>query len=291
MSPYQITPSQIDEFNEKGYLILKNALPSELLAELQASLSNISTNAIASYGTGKILPNTSYIEENGKPILTRANNLIGHIPETILDMFACPAMMPIARDLSGPGTIPIQCDALFKHPHPESVVKWHQDALHSRNFPYLNIGVYLDDANVGDGCLIYVKGSQHEKLKISELVKKYDWEIPNAEEIPAEAGDILIQDMMVLHASRIKKADGVRRTIYVEMRPEEAEIEQNVHITKWIEARKGWMGIILRRSKISWPEDTHGRFPDDLKSDEEEIASLLSIQESAIPANYGYDLN
>lgn len=51
------------------------------------------------------------------------------------------------------------------------------------------------------------------------------------------------------------------------------------------------MGIILRRSKISWPEDTHGRFPDDLKSDEEEIASLLSIQESAIPANYGYDLS
>ncbi len=286
MSITQITSDQIADFKTKGFIHLKNALPKTLLSEWQARLTEFNSQALASYGSAHSFQDTSYFELDGRPVLTRANNLIRHFPESVLDLLACPAMMAIARDLSGPGTIPLQCDVLFKHPHPSSIVMWHQDALHPRTFPFLNIGIYLDDADIGDGCLSYVKGSQHEKIDICELSKKYGWNIPDAEEVPVKAGDILIQDMMVLHGSQQKKASGVRRTIYVEMRPAEAAREHNVHSESWIEARKRWMGIVARRSSVPWPEETHGALPKHLGSDQEEIDQLLALRESPIPANY-----
>lgn len=289
MPSFQITQNQIEEFKTKGFIRLKNALPQNLLIQWQELLAEFNEKALAAHGTRNSLPNTSYLDDKGKPRLTRANDLIGIFPDAVLDLIACPAMMAIARDLSGPGTIPLQCDALFKQPHPTSVVLWHQDTLFPRSFPYLNIGIYLDDADENDGCLRYVKGSQHEKIEICDLVKKYGWDIPNTEEVPVKAGDILIQDMMVLHGSRVKQMPGMRRTIYVEMRPAQAETEQNFHSEQWIEARKRWMGIVARRSDVSWPEETHGELPKNLKSDQEEISELLQLRESPLPANYCFE--
>lgn len=289
MSDYQVTTDQITAFRTQGFLVLKNAVPEQLLRELQASLSEFNDKALAVHGTSSQLPNTSYLMDNGTPLLSRVNDLISVSPEKVLDLLASPAMMAIARDLSGPNTIPLQCDALFKHPLPESVVLWHQDAVHSRTFPYLNIGVYLDDAEEGDGCVKYVKGSQHEKLDVCELAKAHGWDIPESVEVPVKAGDILIQDMMVLHGSRKKLKPGVRRTIYVEMRSAEAELEHQIHSEEWIELRERWMAIVARRSNTIWPEDTHGTLPNDLKSDQEEIEALLQLRESPIPANYCFE--
>lgn len=289
MAHYQITTDQISSFRTQGFLVLKNAIPEHLLHELQVSLAEFNDKALAVFGTSSQLPNTSYLMDNGTPLLSRVNDLISVSPEKVLDLLASPAMMAIARDLSGPNTIPLQCDALIKHPHPESVVLWHQDAVHPRTFPYLNIGIYLDDAEENDGCLRYVKGSQHQKLDLCSLVKQFGWDIPETEEVPVKAGDILIQDMMVLHGSRKKHKPGVRRTIYVEMRSSEAELGHQVHSEEWIELRKRWMGIVTRRSSAAWPEDTHGILPIDLKSDEEEIEALLQLRESPIPANYCFE--
>jgi ectoine hydroxylase-related dioxygenase (phytanoyl-CoA dioxygenase family) len=289
MLPFHITSDQLNEFKTKGYLRLENAVPPLLLAELQSLFTDFNETALKNYGTGSAPSNMSFLEDDGTPILMRVNDLVSVFPTEVLDLLASPAMMAIARDLSGPGTIPLQCDALFKHVHPFSTVLWHQDAVHPRTFPYLNIGIYLDDADAGDGCLTYVKGSQHEKLDICELSKKYGWEVPDSEEVPAKAGDILIQDMMVLHGSRLKTKPGIRRTIYVEMRPEAAVREHNLNSDAWIELRKRWMGIVARRSEVSWPEETHGAMPTDLKSDREEIDNLLQLREAPIPANYCFE--
>jgi len=286
MSQFQITQNQVQEFKTKGFLHLKNAVPAAMLTELQTALADLNNKALSSYGTKDAVPNTAYIDDQGTPLLIRVNNLLSVVPDHVLNLLACPAMMAIARDLSGPGTVPVQCDALYKHTHPSCTVLWHQDAIHPRDFLYLNVGIYLDDADSDDGCLLYVNGSQHEKLDICDLTKKHAWDIPGTEEAPVKAGDILIQDMMVLHGSRKKKKDGVRRTIYVEMRPEQAISEQDINSEAWLEGRKRWMGLVARRSTVAWPENTHGSLPKDLKSDQEEIEQLLSHQESPLPANY-----
>jgi hypothetical protein len=289
MKNYNITAEQRKEFLKNGFLRLPNALPVNILSKWKDLLTELNDNALKSYGKASSPLNTSFIDGPGNPLLTRVNDLLAVCPSEVLDLLACPAMIAIARDLCGPDSVPLSCDALFKHNHSESTVLWHQDAVHPRSFPYLNIGIYLDDADEGDGCVDYVKNSQHETLDICNLVKEHGWDLPNKVSMPVKAGDILIQDMMVLHGSQIKRKKGVRRTIYVEMRPAAAVLDQGVQSREWMELRRRWMAIVVRRSHVEWTETSDSKLPKDLKSDSEEIREILSLRESPIPANYCFE--
>ena len=285
MNSFQITPNQLTTFETNGFLVLKNAVPIHLLTKWGQLLDDYNDATINARKKGVIPPNTCFIENGETPILSRVNDLLVIFPDALLELMATPAVMAIARDLCGPTAIPLQSDVLFKHKHPTSAVIWHQDALHSREFPYVNIGIYLDDAELDDGCLRCVPNSQHETIAICELIKQHGWNIPNAENIAVKAGDIIIHDMMLLHGSPKKQNEGVRRTIYIEMRPSTALSDGKVHSDRWIELRKRWMGIVARRSPELWPEQTHGKLPTDLKSDQEEITELFSFREPPLPSN------
>jgi hypothetical protein len=289
MKKYQITPEQKTVFNDQGFLRLPNAIPTSLLSKWQGLMTELNESALDAHGKSSSIANTCFTERaDAHPLLNRVNDLLAIYPDAVLDLLACPALMAIARDLCGPDSVPLSCDALFKHNHAESVVLWHQDAVHPRSFPYLNIGVYLDDSELGDGCLEYVVKSQHETHDICKLVEAHGWNIPGTVSAPAKAGDILIQDMMVLHGSQVKQNEGVRRTIYVEMRPAAAVLDQGFQSKEWVELRKRWMGIVVRRSEIDWLETPNTELPKDLMCDAEEIAQILSLREAPLPANYGH---
>ena len=113
------------------------------------------------------------------------------------------------------------------------------------------------------------------------------WEIPGVIEQPAKAGDILVQDMMILHGSQVKQTPGVRRTIYVELRPAAGVTESGAQSERWNELRQRWMGLVARRAEASdWPDDWRDDLANDLSSDDEEIARILSVSEPPIPAVY-----
>ena len=182
----------------------------------------------------------------------------------------------------------MQLDILFKHEGPGSVIRWHQGAPHPRGFPYLNVGFYLDDADAGDGCLRYVPGTQHELQDIPGLSEKYGWEPPGVVEQPAKAGDILVQDMMVLHGSQPKQKTSLRRTVYIEFRPVAGIHESGEQSERWAELRNRWMGLVLRRAEVSdWPDAWRADHPDDLGEDVEEVRPILEHAEPPIPAVYG----
>jgi hypothetical protein len=289
MKNYEITPEQRRELIDKGFLLIPNAIPVSLLSKWQDLLTELNKNALKLYSESSGAPNVSFIEGLDKPLLRRVNDLLAFYPDAVLDLLACPVMMAIARDLCGSDAVPLQCDAVFKHKHPESEILWHQDALHSRKFPYLNVGIYLDDADIGDGCINFVTNSQHETQDIGKLVGKYGRDIPDMVSVPAKAGDLLIHDMMILHRSQMKRDNGVRRTIYVEMRPATAVLDQGAQSKKWMELRRRWMGIVVRRSNVEWPEESNAELPKDLKSNSEEIEEILHLREPPIPANYSIE--
>jgi len=289
MKNYEITPEQRRELIDKGFLLIPNAIPVSLLSKWQDLLTELNKNALKLYSESSGAPNVSFIEGLDKPLLRRVNDLLAFYPDAVLDLLACPVMMAIARDLCGSDAVPLQCDAVFKHKHPESEISWHQDALHSRKFPYLNVGIYLDDADIGDGCINFVTNSQHETQDIGKLVGKYGRDIPDMVSVPAKAGDLLIHDMMILHRSQMKRDNGVRRTIYVEMRPATAVLDQGAQSKRWMELRRRWMGIVVRRSNVEWPEESNAELPKDLKSNSEEIEEILHLREPPIPANYSIE--
>jgi hypothetical protein len=287
MPTYETTAKQKQQLLKDGYTVLPKALPSELLARWRNLADLLEDNALKAHQRGENTHGACVIEDPVGSRLMRYNDVLSVDTGAALDLLSCPAMMAIFQELCGCGAVPLQMDILYKHQHPHPVILWHQGSPHERKYPYLNVGVYLDDASLGDGCLRYVPNTQHEKKDICKLSKNYGWEIPGVVEQPAKAGDIFVQDMMILHGSQPKRTSGVRRTIYIEIRPAIAILETGVQSKQWMELRKRWMGLILRRANPSdWPKDWQEDISIELQSDEEEISKILSHKEPPIPAYY-----
>lgn len=288
MDAYAITDEQQGSFAQKGYLLLENAVPKELLSYWQELAGRLETEATEARAQGKEIHGVCVVEDPVGPRVMRYDDILAVDSEASLKLLACPAMVAVARDLSGRGTVPLQMDILYKQQHPHPVIKWHQGAPHPRGYPYLNVGIYLDDAPAGDGCLRYVSGTQHALVDIENLSQEYGWEIPGVVEQPARAGDILIQDMMILHGSQPKRSPGVRRTIYVELRPWDGIIETGDQSERWAALRQKWMGLVLQNCEAgAWPEEWLTDYATTDESKEEIIRAIVEECEPPTPAVWG----
>ena len=288
----EIAQAQIDQLDDAGYFRLPNALSPELLARWQALADRLETEVVAEYKAGGQPAKAAVIDIRGDARAYRIDDILEREPEMVLDLLACPALMAIARQCSGPGTVPLVVDIVYKHPYPYPHIIWHQGAVHPRTHPYLNVGIYLDDADAGDGCLRYVPGTQYELLDINALEEAHGWNPPGVVEAPAKAGDILVQDMMILHSSAPKRTPGPRRTIYVEYRPAAAIRQEGRYSEAWVRLRERWMAMVLQRCA---PEDRVGvadpgidglEFAD-LASPAAEAERIMATWEPPVPAHYG----
>lgn len=270
-----------------GFVSLPGAVPSGLIERWRALADRLETAALEAHDKSERIHGACVIEDPVGPRLMRQDDLLLIEPDATLDLLACSGMLAVARDLCGRGSVPLQMDLLFKHQHPHPIILWHQGAPHPRGAPYLNVGIYLDDADEGDGCLRYVPGTQHELQDICALAEEHGWDIPGTVEQPAKAGDILVQDMMILHGSAPKWSPGPRRTIYVELRPVEGILESGRQSEYWAELRERWMGLVLRRANdCAWPASWRKDPADDLRTDDEEIQAIMAHWEPPIPAVY-----
>jgi len=287
MTEYRIPSERREQLLRDGYTLLPNAVPDSLLARWRDLASALEAAALQAHGRAEQLHGACVIEDPAGPRVMRYDDVLGADPDAALDLLACPAMMAVARELCGRGAVPMYMDLLYKHQHPHPVILWHQGAQHPRGYPYLNVGLYLDDADAGDGCLRYVPGTQNELQDIAGLAKEYGWDIPGSVEQPARAGDILVQDMMVLHGSQPKRSPNPRRTVYVEIRPTDGIAESGAQSAGWAALRARWMAMVVRRAAATeWPDEWHVDLPSDLRSDADEIASILANPEPPIPAVY-----
>lgn len=286
---FEISPEQREQLVNKGYILIPSGISAELLDRLRNLAQRLEQEAMEIHATGESPPRTCIIKDPVGHRVMRRDDIIEDDADAVLDLLASPGMMAVARELCGRGTVPMHTDILYKHSHPHPVILWHQGAQHSRKFTYLNVGVYLDDAPEGDGCLRYVPGTQRERQPITEMAQEHGWEIPGVVEQAAKAGDILVQDMMVLHGSQPKRIEGVRRTVYIELRPYEGILETAFQTPEWAELRRRWMGMVVRRAAPEdWPEDWKIDLPDDLADDATEVAAIIERHENPIPAYYSH---
>jgi hypothetical protein len=287
MQKYDITGQQKEKLLDDGFTRLPDALSPELLQRWRELAERLEAQALDAHARSEQVHGACVIEDPVGPRLMRFDDVLGEDTDAALDLLACPAMLAVARDLCGPGVVPLQLDILYKHQHPHPTINWHQGAAHPRGYPYLNVGVYLDDADADDGCLKYLPGTQHDLKDICALSETHGWDIPGVVELPARAGDILVQDMMVLHGSAPKRSPGVRRTIYIELRPIAGITESNVQSEQWAELRQRWMGLVARRAESQGLDTSWlGNLPPDLGSDADEAAAIVAHWEPPIPAFY-----
>ncbi|USD35903.1 phytanoyl-CoA dioxygenase family protein [Ferrimonas sp. SCSIO 43195] len=285
MPSYEISRDQIAQFQRDGYLLLKNALPDAQLAAWRRHAEALEQRALSEHRQQHYCNDYCVVEDPVGPRLMRFDNLFGYHPQACTELLGCPAMLAVARQLCGLGCVPLQMDLLYKHQHPHPVINWHQGAQHDRQHPYLNVGVYLDDAPAGDGCLRYVPGTQHGLEPIQTLSEQHGWEVPGVVEQPAQAGDILIQDMMILHGSQPKRSDGTRRTLYIELRPLEAILTSGAQSEQWAQLRKQWMAQVLSVVDAAEVPSVWQHYYGSPEADLEALVTkMMALKEPPLPA-------
>lgn len=279
-----MTIDTVQLFKQQGYCLAPKRLSDELLNRWRLLTQDVESDCLQSRADGIIDSNASIVKESTGYQLIRFNDIYKSDPELTLATLASPALLEVIKTFCGKGAVPLQMDIIYKQQHPHPITKWHQDAMHNRAFPYINIGVYLDDANENDGCLRYLPGSQHQAQDVQALSEKYGWDIPGAAERSAKAGDILVHDMMVLHGSMPKRSPGVRRTLYIEVRPWQAIIESGTQSKHWSDLRRQWMATVLEQDiQHIWPDAWKDEYILPLKKDNL-FNSIAQNREPPIPS-------
>lgn len=286
MPQFTIAQEKREHLCVEGFVMLASGVPPDLLGRLRQMADVLEARALAEHSAGRHSAHAAVFDGPKGPVVERLDKILEADAQTLLDLLACPAMMAIARELCGHGAVPIEMDLLFKQPHPNGYVIWHQGAQHSRRWPYLNVGIYLDDAPIDDGCLRYVPRTQAEKQDICSLAEHHGWDIPGSIDVPASAGDILVQDMMVLHCSPPKRSSGSRRTVYVEIRPAQAIVEDRSQSAEWAQLRRRWMAMVVSRAGADdWPADWCMELPETGHIDAE-VMAIADKWEAPLPAHY-----
>lgn len=197
-----LSKTQLEAFIQNGFTILSNTVPPVLLEKLRLlfdekmNCSDTADKVVNTVNGQKYVCNVEY--------LFKAEN------RACLELLGSPFILETAETICGADFFLIQEFGVIKMLGDNIEVLWHQDMLHQRTGNCFTMGIYLDDANAGDGCLRVVPKSHTSGQDICTLKQQ-----PYIE-VPVKAGDILIHDMMLAHSSGLLQHNSLRRVLYFE---------------------------------------------------------------------------
>ena len=200
-------PTHLDEasrraFEKQGFCRLPGLLPPPVLERLRAFFDPL---LVADW-----VPNKAVAQAPQGKVVTNLGRLFAWGDPAPLELLALPETMNVATAICGDDLFVVQEFAVIKNRGDATPVLWHQDMVHGRSAPCFAMGLYLDDADPGEGALRFVPGSHLTGAPICDLAR-----LP-AVEVPAKAGDAIIHDMMVAHSSEPMEGNALRRVIYLE---------------------------------------------------------------------------
>lgn len=162
-----------------------------------------------------------------------------------------------------------------------SVVEWHQDLAYYplTNDSSVTVLLYLDDADVANGCLQVIPGKHHADLlghtQESYFVGKIVEPLDESKAIPlaGEAGSAIFLHCMTPHASVTNTSNRPRRTLILSYRAADAFPIYSGDITGELEAH----ARLVRGQPSHSARFTFQRFP--IPHQKQKTASLYELQE------------
>jgi phytanoyl-CoA hydroxylase len=227
----ELTDAQLEAFRAKGFLFLGQVVAGDRLQALQQRMDDL---------TGGRVRNEQ-IDFQIEPAVRRAMGIevqgayawlgpsdhyrkLAHLDRDplFLDYFVHPTFCAILRQLIGPEVSIQRAFGLLKPALDGSPLDWHQDA--GRGFPavrdrFFTVWTALDEADVGNGALLVLPGTQFLEPAIEEPVRQ-NREVAarmHGREIalPAKPGQAYLLDNYVLHSSGPNPTPRRRRAVTV----------------------------------------------------------------------------
>ena len=248
-----ITEEQKRFFLDNGFLVVRNVLRGEELANARAEMMELLNKGNAGayehpdyyYGTGT---------KSGKPVLKRIEYVIDK-SESMKLLLAHPFVLGSVEKLQGANFIPTWDSMVMKMPDEGVIVPWHRDAEPPEGSgdprPIFNVDFYLDDADL-KSCLWVIPGSNNwTKAEADARCGREGFDTSDAIPVPLRAGDVIFHDIKVLHGSPSGDGNALRRTVYFEFRPGEIEAEFGPHTLEYLSLKQHMLFDCIERRKTA----------------------------------------
>ena len=218
-----IKEDQVKSFKEKGYLVIENLLPENILKDLQKI-------------TEDFVEKSKFIKENDlifdlsddhtpeNPVVRRLKD--PHLNHSVYsDIIKNNLITDVVSKLIG-NNIRLEHTKLnFKSAKGGEAIEWHQDwAFYPHtNDDIVEVGIFLDDCGNENGPLLCVPGSHkgpiddhHQNGYFIGAVdpSKSHYNLETAEPIVAKAGSISVHHVRCLHGSRKNNSEKSRRVLF-----------------------------------------------------------------------------
>lgn len=243
-APSVLTHEQLAQYHKRGFVVVPNLLASGELERLRNELERLVEGAPAGRGVAvdtqgrDVLGGPTYYNftdpveaddprtfNSTKTTLNRINQMFKFAPRA-LQAAGSPRLLGAVEDIYGPGFVPFGESYVVKTPGDGAGFAWHQDTGISVDFPFpwqhergINLGIYLHDSTLSNGCLMAVPGSHGSKVDMATKGPPRGSMYPGAVPATCRAGDVIIHARNVVHGSMPNMSAAVRATLYLGFLP------------------------------------------------------------------------
>ncbi len=219
----RLTPEQVTQFDELGFVVLEDQFTDDELAPVIAATDVRQAEAERMLAT---------MEGERFSIAERGAISFGLFPvltDEVARRFAThPVFVDLCHDLIGPDVRLYHDQAVYKYPEKPRRFPWHQDNGYTFVEPqqYLTCWVALTDATVDNGCPQIVPGLHRLGTLRHHFTDPLGWEIfeehPDAVAAPVGRGGIVVFSSLSPHLTGPNTTDAVRKAYILQYAPDGA---------------------------------------------------------------------
>ncbi|MFK7744321.1 MAG: phytanoyl-CoA dioxygenase family protein [Roseobacter sp.] len=224
--PDVLSPDQIEQYNETGYLVLENQIPPEWISKIRAEIARFEREAATMTASNDRLDlEDTHTQQDPRLRRVKLPHLISDVVREL--MYSDHVLGP-ARDLIGPDLRLHTTKLNMKSAGYGAAVEWHQDyAFYPHtNDDILAIGVLIDDMAAENGPLMVYPGSHkgpvfdHHVDGVfagAMLPQDNGLDPTDAVQLTGPSGSISIHHGRIVHGSALNTSDRARRILFYEM--------------------------------------------------------------------------
>jgi ectoine hydroxylase-related dioxygenase (phytanoyl-CoA dioxygenase family) len=232
----KLTPQQIEQFGQKGYLkIAHRLITDDHLTLLRERYDALFAKKRGTSGEG--LRNLAVIGDSEQDeTADRSEEMLQimemwHYDEVYRQLLYHEPLLDIAESLIGSNIQLFHDQALYKPARHGGEVPWHQDNGYWRCTPsnLVSIWMALDDADEENGCMNVIPGSHLESAPDHDRAVSEKGELPallqaNVEEnraapVPLKAGYAMVHHCLMLHQTNPNRSQRRRRAMVIHYMP------------------------------------------------------------------------
>lgn len=224
--PEVLSPEQITQYNESGYLVVENQIPTDWITKIRDEITRFEAEAADMTQSNDRLD----LEDTHTPAQPRLRRVkLPHmISDVVHDLMVSDHILGPARDLIGPDLRLHTTKLNMKSAGYGAAVEWHQDyAFYPHtNDDILAIGVLIDDMAAENGPLMVYPQSHRGPVYDHHvdgvfagamLPEENGLNPADAVQLTGPAGSISIHHGRIVHGSALNTSDHARRILFFEM--------------------------------------------------------------------------